>query len=755
MPLRSIPKIGLSILSGLFFSTTISLFNQSFLRSKHSLIINIELWVGLVLLFTAASFLIAPFVYRKIKNHGKISVMLLWIFCVGLSFIALKAFSYSYLKSNNLIVFISIPMSGIDENKEIQIAEVKTGNHVFDLNDFQFEKGCKQTKILSITCESLSVIEYINETNDDSILPVQVLLFDQTGNDYKMFSFNNNLISINNVYFDIHILFWVLLVNHSLVKLMVGFSLSIFALCLLLFTDLIQYIHIKLDSLLSKNINDFSHIILDYFRVNKRDLIVLVPFIIIVLIYVWLSTGGTMYKLYNTTYYYNYLTDAFLHGQTHLLIEPAKELLALPDPYDPQANVKWRLHDASLFNGKYYLYWGPVPALVLILIKYFSSGVMIRDQLLVIGFAIGIFFFMMKLILIIARELFTNIPKWVIFIAIITLGLAISQTWLLGRPFIYEAAISGGQFFLLGGVFFAYYAFEKEHQKKMFLLLAAICWALAVGSRATQVVAVVCLFLLTTWRIMHTPDKKYILDWKSLLALSLPLVTGMFLLAWYNYVRFGTVMEFGMTYALSGARNDSAFKLDHIIPNLYFYFVRFSSIKLLPQFPFIDTTSARPELFPLPDTYFSYVHIIGLLWVFPFIWVIPISIIYGLYFRRSITIFIRGKIDKSKVIWFGLCLLSTSAALIPQLMFLGAPMRYFADFLPGLGLMAFLIFCFIYSNLNGHTKAQNSLLIIFLFLALFTFVLGFLLGINSEEKFTLFSDTNPALFNWLVEHIHY
>ena len=725
MSFHSIPKIGFSFIGGLLFATVFSLFSQTLLHTRTLLFINIALWVGFFLLFSAISFIMIPFIIRKIKNYGKISVFVSLIFCIGMSFLVVEAMSYSPDKTNNLLFFIGIPGSGLDRNKEIQIAEVKTGNHIFNLNNFQFLKGCRPSENLSITCKSLSFLEYVYETNDEIPLPVKILLFDQASKDNKSFTLNinGNFISLNNVYQNQSISMMVLWISYELIILMVGFSFGIFAFCLML--------------------------------CFKWDLIALVPFIIIVLIYVWLSTGGTMYKLYNTTYYYNYLTDAFLHGQTHLLIEPAKELLALPDPYDPQANVKWRLHDASLFNGKYYLYWGPVPALVLMLFKHFSSGIMIRDQLLVIGFAIGTFFFMMKLILIIARELFTNIPKWVIFIAIITLGLAISQTWLLGRPYIYEAAISGGQFFLLAGLFFAYCAFEKEQQKKMFLLLAGICWVLAVGSRATQVVAVVCLFLLTTWRIMRTPDKKYILDWKPLLALSLPLVTGMFLLAWYNYVRFGTVLEFGIDYALGGNRVENTFKLDHIISNLYFYFVRFSSIKLQPQFPFIDTIFAQSELIFLPKTYVSIVQTVGLLWVFPFIWVIPISIIYGLYFRRSITIFIRGKIDKSKVIWFGLCLLSTSAALIPQLMFLGAPMRYFADFLPGLGLMAFLIFCFIYSNLNGHTKAQNSLLIIFLFLALFTFVLGFLLGINSEENFTLFADTNPALFNWLVEYIHF
>jgi len=128
---------------------------------------------------------------------------------------------------------------------------------------------------------------------------------------------------------------------------------------------------------------------------------------------------------------------------------------------------------------------------------------------------------------------------------------------------------------------------------------------------------------------------------------------------------------------------------------------------------------------------------------------------YGSYFRKSIAFTVKNTAEKSKLTWFGLCLISTTTTLLPQLLFVGAAMRYFADFLPGLGLLTFLIFCYIYTNLNGRSKAQYSLLIIFLFLGAVSIMTGFLLGINSEKGFTLFKDTNPALFNWLVEYIHF
>jgi hypothetical protein len=45
--------------------------------------------------------------------------------------------------------------------------------------------------------------------------------------------------------------------------------------------------------------------------------------------------------------YFNYLADSFLHGQLHLRLLPGS------------------LHDLSFFNGNYYLYWPPMPAVAL------------------------------------------------------------------------------------------------------------------------------------------------------------------------------------------------------------------------------------------------------------------------------------------------------------------------------------------------------------------------------------------------------
>jgi hypothetical protein len=78
----------------------------------------------------------------------------------------------------------------------------------------------------------------------------------------------------------------------------------------------------------------------------------------------WLDTGGRLVVWPSHTVYYELLADAFMHHQMSLRIQPRSELASLPDAYDPAANLPYRWHDVAYYDGKYYLPWGPAPALI-------------------------------------------------------------------------------------------------------------------------------------------------------------------------------------------------------------------------------------------------------------------------------------------------------------------------------------------------------------------------------------------------------
>ena len=60
--------------------------------------------------------------------------------------------------------------------------------------------------------------------------------------------------------------------------------------------------------------------------------------------------------------YYNLLTDGFLGGHLYIPVTPHPNLLLAADPYNPAQNEPYRLHDVSLYRGKFYLYFGAAPA---------------------------------------------------------------------------------------------------------------------------------------------------------------------------------------------------------------------------------------------------------------------------------------------------------------------------------------------------------------------------------------------------------
>ena len=88
--------------------------------------------------------------------------------------------------------------------------------------------------------------------------------------------------------------------------------------------------------------------------------------VLVILIYIWFVSVGYWTNWPKTTSYYMQLSDAFAHGQVSLLVEPDPALLSLEDPYTlaNRENISYPW-DVVFYQGKFYLYWGPVPALLI------------------------------------------------------------------------------------------------------------------------------------------------------------------------------------------------------------------------------------------------------------------------------------------------------------------------------------------------------------------------------------------------------
>lgn len=469
---------------------------------------------------------------------------------------------------------------------------------------------------------------------------------------------------------------------------------------------------------------------------------------VILLIYTWFITFGTFTEWRASTHYYSLQADAFAKGQLHVDIEPGATLLGLDDPYDPDANrdIDDEIWDMSLYKGKLYLYWGPVPALILLPAQLIFHKTL-QDIYLVYFFFSGLLVVNSLLILKLWHRLFADIPSRYVVAAIFVIGLILPVLWSLNIPDVYEAALGAGQFFLIGGIYFAVLAFDDTVRNR-YLFLAGFFWAGAVGSRAMNVLPLLLimpLMMFWVYRVSSSP-----LNWKKiaghLFALGLPLALGAVLIGWYNWARFDSPFEFGFRYQITihNLIKDSTlvFQPDYFLPNLYAYV--FQPFEFISKFPFIRPVTIMQTLERLsiepPKLFFSG-RLTGFLVYAPFLVLAFLSLRHAV---RSA----RGNSDLSYQFPVFLLAIGFAVNFISLLFFFFGQLRYTVDVISQITLLAILGYWeLIRLRINSESNRWKVLAFVANLLITVTIVFSMLLAFTSEtgriEKY------NPELIHQL------
>jgi hypothetical protein len=438
--------------------------------------------------------------------------------------------------------------------------------------------------------------------------------------------------------------------------------------------------------------------------------------LLVLFTYVWFIGVGPWRARGYTSDYYSQLSTSFQRGQLSLETKPDPALLSLPDPYDLKARKGIPVvGDASLYKGKYYLYFGPLPSLVLAGI---NSILPLKpgDQFFVYLFIVGIFCVQSLLFIAIFRYFFAGLPNWIIPLGILVLGLTGPFTRMLTHPFIHEAAISAGQFFFLAGYYFAFLALKEKPISNRKLLLASIFWACSVATRITQLVPI-SFMVVITWLFIFSESRKEKLDWKfgsATLILVSPLLLCGAILAWYNWARFDSIFEFGFYYQLAGfnlqANYPSLFSRVYIIQNIYTYFM--NPFEVRSSFPFAYPLAGSEEpifsFYELPRIYAVEGKFAGLLYSTPFlIFSILPALMLVIRFIRAI-----GRRDKKKnqynfYDWTIISLIgSFVAGSIPTLLIFYVGFRYETEFITSLSMLGLIGFCQGYLLLKTTTARK-------------------------------------------------
>jgi hypothetical protein len=300
--------------------------------------------------------------------------------------------------------------------------------------------------------------------------------------------------------------------------------------------------------------------------------------------YVVVTSAGTLSSLLWHTDYYDLLAQGFAEGHLYVPVTPSPKLLALADPFDSEHDQLW-LWDASLFNGHFYMYFGPTPGLVLWAFKVIANhDARVFDQWLVLFFMLGRLYAGAALILSVAGFRSERPPHWVTWLAIAVFALASPTPYFMARPVVYEAAISGGQCFLFWGLVAAFWGLARQRWQTPLFISAGLLWGLALGSRGSLILVTPMLAVLTAWAARKRFAYSAGATLRAFAAVASPIALSLIAYGIYNYQRFDSATEFGLTYQLTSRpfTNQNQF----FLPNLVSYL--WAEIDWSCRFPFVQ-----------------------------------------------------------------------------------------------------------------------------------------------------------------------
>ncbi|PTX92597.1 phospholipid carrier-dependent glycosyltransferase [Opitutus sp. ER46] len=378
------------------------------------------------------------------------------------------------------------------------------------------------------------------------------------------------------------------------------------------------------------------------------------------------------------TDYYNLLVDGFLDGQLSLKVNVPPELLAVDDPYDPAKRPPGLgLHDASLYRGKYYLYFGATPAVTLMLPFRVITGVALPLPAAVVIFswlgflASGLTWRELR------RRYFPNGGLLLWTLGLLALGLATMVPVLVRRANIWELPLSSMYAFGALAVYALFRSLHAERRPLAWLAMASLSLGLAVASKPTHLFAVGLILVplaVRIWAARGTWREQRAALLRYAGAALVPLGGIGLAMAWYNLARFGSVTEFGISYQFSGLYEVKArhFSWAYYPYNLWLY--GFAPFEWSRYFPYLHPT----QLPRTPAGFFGTEEVCATLRYVPLLWLAVLA-----PFGAA-----RGAADRRRfMIWLGAVAAMGVGTLLILSGFYAAIGRYETEFMPAFVLL--------------------------------------------------------------------
>lgn len=328
--------------------------------------------------------------------------------------------------------------------------------------------------------------------------------------------------------------------------------------------------------------------------------------------------------------YYNLLIDGWSAGQLHMKVEVPAAMLQLKDPYDPaQRPPGLGLHDASFFQGRYYVYFGVAPVVTLMWPWRVVTGVDMPLVAAVLVFVSAGFLVSVGMLLELRWRFFAGASTWVVVAGVAALGWVSPGVVLLRRPDMWELPIAGGFCFAMAALWCVLRTVTSGPGagRPWWMAATGLALGLAVASRPTYLFATP--LLLVPWGGWWWRERR--VPWREGWAAVIPLALVGAAMAWHNHARFGDALQFGQAYQLS---LDYESKQPHFGARYVPYNVRqhfLGGARWDRYYPFLQA----PVIAPAPEGYTRHRgDVFGILANYPIAWlawVAPVAL-----WRRSV-----------------------------------------------------------------------------------------------------------------------
>ena len=432
------------------------------------------------------------------------------------------------------------------------------------------------------------------------------------------------------------------------------------------------------------------------------------------------SNPALMKEEYSYAQEYQKLAEAFREGRLSLAETPSPQLQKLENPYDyslREASGAPYLWDHAYYHGKYYVYFGAGPVILMYLPFLLLTQTALSNYAAILVAQTLLIFGLYLLLMQTARRHFPQTPLIIVLLLSAVTAFGCGAFFIARHPDIYSVPLITGLALSVWGLLLWEVSIQDSGRIRLLPCSAgSLCMAMVAACRPQLVLLSLCaiaLFWDTICQLKKQREAR-----KALAAALLPYGIVAVALMLYNAARFGSPLDFGANYNLT--TNDMTkrgFVLDRIGDGLFYYLLQLPQWQ--PVFPFLQPASFSTSYLGMTIREMTYGGLLGTNWI---LWV------------NAALVWLKSWFQDRRFLWMcRILLVSGVIVVILDTQMAGILQRYFADFALFFFLPAVWILLAVTERMAKNPERLRRTGLILLTLGMITIVLNGLLFFAPDQ----------------------